>query len=62
MNTLQNNPELMTRICNIQAMKGKINPDYDQFADFKNLEKLTEDKLWELQNSLIIEYNKTLKN
>lgn len=61
MMTLKTNPALMTVICNIQAMKGKIYPNYDQFKDkdFKMLYTLTEDELYTLQSTLIPEYNNT---
>jgi hypothetical protein len=52
-------PAQMDLICNIQAMKNKINPSYDQFSDFKNLAMLSEDQLRRLQERLIPEYNKT---
>ncbi len=59
MKTLKTNPELMNVIINIQNMKTKINPKYDRFSDFGNLEKLTENQLYRLQDRLIPEYNKT---
>lgn len=59
MKTLKNSPELMTVIINIQQMKLKINAEYDQFSDFRNLEKLTDEQLHRLQDRLIPEYNKT---
>ena len=49
----------MTVIINIQDMKTKINSNYDRFSDFGNLEKLTEEQLYRLQDRLIPEYNKT---
>jgi hypothetical protein len=55
-------PTAMDRICNIQAMREKIIPGYDRFADFNSLAKLTEDQLWDLQNALIPDYNNTLKS
>lgn len=60
MQTLKNNPELMIVICNIQNLKSKIYSDYDPYSDFKNLEKLTSDQLYNLQDQLIPEYNKAL--
>ena len=62
METLKQNPDLMNVIINIQSMKLKINPNYDQFSDFKNLKKLTESQLNRLQDRLIPEYNKTFSN
>ena len=60
MKTLKNCPELMTVIINIQQMKLKIDPvRYDQFVDFRNLSKLTDEQLHRLQDRLIPEYNKT---
>jgi hypothetical protein len=58
---LQNNPELMNVIINIQNMKQKINPNYDRFVDFRNLEKLNASQLHRLQERLIPEYNKTFQ-
>ena len=52
-------PEQMNIICNIQMLKNKIYPSYDQFYDFKNLAKLTIDQLTSLQERLLPEYNKT---
>jgi hypothetical protein len=52
-------PEMMNVIINCQLMKGKIYPNYDQFADFKNLSLLTIEQLDRLQERLIPEYNKT---
>jgi hypothetical protein len=62
MKTLKTSPELMTVIINIQLMREKINANYDKHSDFKHLEKLTDDELYELQNSLIPEYNKTFNS
>lgn len=59
MKTIKNTPALMTVICNIQSMKTKIDPNYNRFADFKNLEKLNDEKLYQLHEQLIPEYNKT---
>ena len=58
MHTLKTMPELMTVIINIQMMKEKINPMYNAREDFKTLELLSEDELWEEQEGLIPEYNK----
>jgi len=53
-------PEKMDIIINCQMMKGKINANYDQFSDFKNLSFLSIEQLRRLQERLIPEYNKTL--
>ena len=59
MNTLKNHPELMDRIINIQNLKAIIEPNYNRFSDFEKLEKMTGDELWDIQNKLIVEYNKS---
>ena len=60
---LYQKPYLMTVVCNIQIMRTKINPEYyDSIKDFKNLEKLTEDELHQLQDELIPLYNESLKS
>lgn len=59
--TTKNNPELMTVVCNIQAIKSKINPNYDSVSDFSKLDKLTGEELYEIQDSLIPEYNKAIQ-
>lgn len=51
--------EAMNVIVNCQLMKEKIHKDYDKFKDFKKLSQLNVDQLRELQDELIIEYNKT---
>jgi hypothetical protein len=60
MTILETNPALMTVICNIQAMKAKVYPNYGQFKDkdFKMLYTLTEEELCTLQYSLLTEYIK----
>jgi hypothetical protein len=55
-------PYMMDVIINIQTMKSKINSAYDPYSDFKNLNQLTEEQLYRLQDRLILEYNKTVKN
>jgi len=55
---LKQKPYLMDVIINIQTMKSKINPTYDPYSDFKNLNQLTEEQLYRLQDRLILEYNK----
>lgn len=59
MRTLKEYPQLMGRIINIQNMNEKINLNYDRIKDFKRLEKMTDSQLWDEQNNLIPEYNKT---
>ncbi len=59
--TLKSNPALMTVICNIQSMRAKIDHNYNSINDFNNLEKLTGNQLHKLQNELIPEYNKAVK-
>jgi hypothetical protein len=59
MKNLKKSPHLMDVIINIQTMKSKMNPNYDKFSDFRNLERLTESQLYLLQERLIPEYNKT---
>ena len=59
--TTKNHPELITVICNIQAMKEKIYPGYDRFSDFRNLDQLTGEQLHRLQDRLIPVYNKAIK-
>lgn len=61
MNTIKNNPNLMTVIINIQNMKNKIYPFYDKIEDFKLLEKLPEEQLYTIQDNCIKDYNKTFK-
>lgn len=61
MKTLKNCPELMDKIINIQLMKKKINTDYNSIKDFKRLEKMTDNELWDEQINLITEYNYTFK-
>jgi len=56
---LDDNPEMMTVISNIQTMSKKINSTYNSEIDFKRLEKMSEDELYYEQNWLIPEYNKT---
>jgi hypothetical protein len=58
MNTLKTNPELMTVICNIQAMEAKIN---NGNTPFSKLEKMNSDQLYDRQNELIPFYNASLK-
>ena len=53
-------PEKMDVIINCQLLKGKIYPNYDQFADFGNLAALTIEQLRRLQDRLIPEYNKAI--
>ena len=60
---LYQKPYLMTVVCNIQIMRTKINPKYyDRIEDFKNLEKMEEDELYQLQSDLIPLYNESLKS
>ena len=60
---LYRKPYLMTVVCNIQDMRAKINPKYyDRIEDFKNLEKMDEDELYQLQDELIHLYNESLKS
>ena len=48
----------MTCICNIQNMNEYIHGlNYDRIKDFKRLEKLTDDELFDEQNSIIPMYN-----
>ena len=61
MKTLKTNPDLMTVICNIQAMNEKIDPSYNGCNDFKRLEKLTENELYNMQDELIPAYNNAVK-
>lgn len=61
MKTLSNTPALMTVIINIQMMSEKINPYYNKYKDFKRLEKLSEDELYDIQDTLIPLYNKSIK-
>jgi hypothetical protein len=59
---LNKNPELMTVICNIQAMNQRINPNYKWDKDFKRLEKMTGKELRKEQNELVPLYNATFKH
>jgi hypothetical protein len=54
-------PEQMNLIINIQILKSKIYPNYDQFYDFRNLALLNIEQLRRLQERLIPEYNKTFE-
>lgn len=54
-------PEKMTLICNCQAMKARIDPDYSNTADFKNLESLSVEALRQLQDELIVTYNNVVR-
>ena len=55
---LKDNPALMTRIINIQAMSKIIKND----ISFKTLEDMDSEALWELQEALVPEYNEAIKN
>jgi hypothetical protein len=57
MRTLQTNPELMTVICNIQAMRKVIYSDYNEFKDFKILKKMTDEELHIIQDKVVEVYN-----
>ena len=61
MKTLKNCPELMTVIINIQTMSKKVNSDYDEQKEFKQLQKMNEDELYTLQDEMIIKYNESFK-
>jgi hypothetical protein len=62
MQTLKNNPSLMTVIINIQQMKLKIYPYYNQFNDFDILKNLPAEQLYKIQENCIKDYNNTFKN
>ena len=63
--TLKTNPELMTVICNIIAMKEKIDKNFNQHVQFdywhRRYEHMTEDELYKIQLELIDLYNLTFK-
>lgn len=62
MKTLENYPECMSVICNIQGMRAIIDSSYDPIKDFQSLKDLEYDVLHKMQNILITEYNKSLKS
>ena len=62
MKTLKSNPALMTVIINIQSMREVIFDYYNRREDFKNISGMTEEELYELQDTLIPLYNTALKN
>jgi hypothetical protein len=53
-------PEKMTLIINCQGLKKAIYKDYDQCADFANMQLFTVDQLRRLQYRLLPEYNKSV--
>ena len=55
------NIQCMDVICNIQAMNERINASYNSIKDFKRLEKMSYNQLFEEQNSLISQYNNAVK-
>jgi len=59
MSVLKTNPEMMSVVINIQTMKSKINPLYNSHYDFQQLIKKSVEELYNEQDSLITEYNKT---
>ena len=59
MKALQKDPAFMTVICNIQTMNEKINSNYDRIKDFKRLNNLSVLDLYNEQDRVVIEYNKT---
>ncbi len=60
--TIDNNPTLMTIICNIQSMRIRINNKYKRFADFTRLQGMTADELHAEQDELIPLYNQVISN
>ena len=54
-------PAKMTVICNIQAIRGKIQPGYDPHEDFKALQYYDYFTLSKMQDSLIPSYNEYVK-
>lgn len=52
----------MDSICNIQNMNEVINMSYNRIKDFKRLEKMSYDELFEEQNNLIPQYNEALRS
>jgi hypothetical protein len=57
-------PEKMTIICNIQMMREKITGIETNYNNAENsdLHHMSEDQLYNLQYSLISEYNNALNN